>query len=300
MKFYRGSLILFAVLALFALTAAVAVSGGQKVCGGEHLSPPLKNLGAGEYCVKGGSSNSKGCDGYLATGSFDQVKAVVNASGSCGLSHWSFDGDEEETPQPTRTRKPSKTPDPTAPRSTATPDPEPSATPDPTSRPSKTPEASDTPRPSKTPKPDPSDTPKPKPTDTPKPKPPTNTPKPPPATFTQRPPATKPPATLTATPYYTDVPPTDVKCECVTPTAVKGGVEVWTYIHIEDAAREQLALAIASGVERGNEPLVKAVEQGGVSVFVETELRPILYALVAIFAVLGGNLILAIYKQIRQ
>ena len=91
-----------------------------------------------------------------------------------------------------------------------------------------------------------------------------------------------------------------MKCECATPTAVRGGAEVWTYIHIEDAAREQLALAIASGVERGNEPLVQAVEQGGVSVFVETELRPILYALVGIFAVLGGNLILAIYKQIRQ
>lgn len=73
-------------------------------------------------------------------------------------------------------------------------------------------------------------------------------------------------------------------------------MEVWTYIHIDDEAKAQLARAF----EQGNESLVEAVEQGGVSVFIETELQPILYVLVGIFAVLGGNLILAIYKQIRR
>ncbi len=71
---------------------------------------------------------------------------------------------------------------------------------------------------------------------------------------------------------------------------------VWTYIHIEDAARDQLARAIAEG----NEPLVEAIEQGGVTVFVEAELQPILYVLVGIFAVLGGSLIFSIYKFMRR
>jgi len=192
------------------------------------------------------------------------------------------DRGEHEGDDPTKTPKPpTETPDPTA-----TDTPEPTSTP---VTPTHTVEPTDTP-PTAT-KPRPTDPPR--DTDTPKPDP-SDTPRPPAPTSTQKPSATKPPATSTATSVTTEVPPTDVKCECVTPA--EGGVEVWAYIHIEDAARDQLAKAIALG----NEPLVKAVEQGGVSVLVEAELQPILYALVGIFAVLGGNLILAIYKQMRQ
>ncbi len=69
-------------------------------------------------------------------------------------------------------------------------------------------------------------------------------------------------------------------------------MEVWAFLHIDDEARSQLAFAI----ERGNEPLVKAVEQGGVSVFVEAELQPLFYVAIGIFAMLGGNLILGVYN----
>ena len=79
-------------------------------------------------------------------------------------------------------------------------------------------------------------------------------------------------------------------------TPVMVGPEVWTWIHIDDEAKEQLAHAIASG----NESLVEAVEENNVSVFVEAELKPILYSLVAIFAVLGGNLVLGLYNTFSK
>lgn len=209
-------------MAVFAVMGVLALS--QEVCGGDHRSPPLENLGSGEYCVKGGSSSSEGCQGYLATGSFEQVKAVVDGPGACGLSHWSFDGDEEETPRPTATHKPSKTPDPTF-----------------TDIPTDTPEPSNTPRPSSTPKP--SDTPKPDPSDTPKPHP-TDTPRPTSTKTTQRPSATLPPVTSTATPTEA---PTEtasatpyvcvVCCICGTQTPIVVNVDAPDFSPIADTLK---------------------------------------------------------------
>ncbi len=277
-------------MAAFAVMGALPISSGS-VCGGDHRSPPLRNLGSGEYCVKGGSSNSKGCNGYLATGSFNQVRSVVNSSGACGLSHWSFDGDDKETPRPTATPdptatrrpRPTATPDPTAtsrPGPTATPDPTATDTPDPTRSPSETPTATNAPPtdPPPTDRPQPSDTPQPNPSDTPRPK-----------SFPSKTPTRYSTEIATLTPTATAT----VGCACC---CQDYNGELWTYIHIDDEARAQLESAIAWG----NESLVEAIDRSNVSFSVETELKPILYALVAIFAVLGGNLILGLYNSFKK
>lgn len=219
----------------FAVMGALPLS--QEVCGGDHRAPPLKNLGAGEYCVKGGSSKSEGCQGYLATGSFEQVKAVVDGPRACGLSHWSFDGNEEETPRP-----------------------------------------SDTPKPSDTPRPDPTDTPKPHSTNTPKPNP-TDTPLPPTPTKTiQRPTAsaTLPPVTSTA---QLATAPTEIP-----PTATASATP---YVCV---------VCCICGTQT---PIVVNVEAPDFSPITE-EMKPIFYALVAIFVALGGNLILGVYNSLKK
>lgn len=116
--------IALALIAVGGHTAATA--NGQQVCAGEQQGPPLVDLGPGIYCVKGGSAQSEGCAGYLSTGSYDEVRAVVGAAGACGLSHWSFTAatntpdpptptpvtptPTELTPTPTKTQEPEPTP----------------------------------------------------------------------------------------------------------------------------------------------------------------------------------------------
>ena len=143
-------LIVLVTLAAIVLSMGAAGATGAQVCPegngwSDHQDPPLQQVdGAVEYCVKGGSSQAQGCDGYLEQGSFAEVQAVINADGACGLSHWGFKlGDPTATPDPTNT------PDPTAtdtltdtPTATATSTPE-----DPTA----TPTATDTPEDNETP-----------------------------------------------------------------------------------------------------------------------------------------------------
>ena len=85
-----------------------ALANGQEVCAqegdwSEHQDPEdfseVEN--AVEYCVKGGSANSQGCEGYLFYGSFDQVENVINSEDACNLSHWSYR--ISETPEPEET-----------------------------------------------------------------------------------------------------------------------------------------------------------------------------------------------------
>lgn len=216
-----------------------------------------------------------------------------------GESDCSDDGEHDgkkptATPDPTVPR-PTATPDPTAtkkPRSTETPKPTVTDTftdtPEPTRTkivPSQTVNPTDTPRPrpTNTPKPDPSDTPRPNPSDTPKPKP-SSTPRPKPSSTPSSMPSATP--SETATQIYVET----IDCECF------DDLEVWAYLHIDDEAKAQLIDAIYWG----NEPLVNAVEQSAVNVFVDADIQPILYAMVAIFTVLAGNLILAIYQQIKK
>lgn len=181
--------------------------------------------------------------------------------------------------------RPTATPDPTVtdkPRPTHTQDPTPTVTPDPTRSPSETPTATNAPPtdPPPTDKPQPSDTSQPKPSDTPRPKSvPSNTPT---RTATAI-------SMLTATPTVTSTATIGCAFYCQNYDG-----EVWAYIHIDDEAKAQLAQAISWG----NEPLVAAVEQSDIDILIEAELQPILYVLVGIFAVLGGNLILGIYTSV--
>lgn len=100
---------LFAILALaLGVTGAAfaAPPATQEVCPegdgwSEHQDPESFGSveGADNYCVKGGSSNSEGCTGYLEIGSFEYVSGFVGAEGYCGLSHWGyFMGEEEPDP----------------------------------------------------------------------------------------------------------------------------------------------------------------------------------------------------------
>lgn len=141
------------------LQAGVCPQGGDW---SEHQAPPLEQVpGAEEYCVKGGSENSQGCEGYLETGSFSSVQAVVNGENACGLSHWSFKMGPTATPvTPTDTPVPTDTP---------TPDPTATPTEGPSPTPTNTPEVS--PTPTNTSPPDPTATPR--PTEPPKEEPPT-------------------------------------------------------------------------------------------------------------------------------
>ena len=116
----------FAILALAGaiigtvLGTTAAQANGQEVCaeGGDwsqHQEPedfgPVD--GAVEYCVKGGSDNSQGCDGYLEYGSFDEVEAVVNGEDACGLSHWSYRIESQDPTEEEPTDEPEGNPTPT-------------------------------------------------------------------------------------------------------------------------------------------------------------------------------------------
>jgi hypothetical protein len=97
-------------------SAFAAEPNTAKVCrqGGawsDHQAPPLQEQeDAVEYCVKGGSSESQGCNGYLEQGSFEEVSDIVEAHGACGLSHWSYRTGATKTPDPTKTPLPTATP----------------------------------------------------------------------------------------------------------------------------------------------------------------------------------------------
>jgi hypothetical protein len=131
------AVIVLATVAAFALSLGPAGATGPQVCPedngwSDHQDPPLEQVdGAVEYCVKGGSAQSQGCDGYLEQGSFEEVQAVINAEGACGLSHWGFKlGDPTATPDPTNTPDPTATDTPTdTPTATSTPE-DPTATPE--------------------------------------------------------------------------------------------------------------------------------------------------------------------------
>jgi hypothetical protein len=108
------------VLALAVLLVAALTAGatGETVCPhgadgwSEHQDPPLEEVnGAVEYCGKGGSDNSQGCEGYLTLGSFDKVEQQVGDEDACDLSHWSYR--HEVTPTPKPTKPPTSTPSPT-------------------------------------------------------------------------------------------------------------------------------------------------------------------------------------------
>ena len=248
------------MLLLAALTQSQNTVSAAGVCsqGGDwssHQNPPLRQIGgAVEYCVKGGSAQSGGCDGYLETGSFDDVFRVVTTSGTCDLSHWSYRlGDQTNTPKPpTHTPvTPTDTDTPVPPTETDTPVP-PTLTK--TSRP---PTATDTPVP-----PTHTNTPVP-PTDTDTPVPPTNTPtdKPPEKKKTPEPTWTATPSGGTPTPSYTTTPTGTYGCaDCVIGTPVcyvacdayQGTQEAWTWIHLDQEAIDGLAQAIEVGSYRSN------------------------------------------------
>jgi len=119
-----------------------------------HQDPPLSNVGASNYCVKGGSENSEGCDGYLDEGGWEYVNSVVDAENACGLSHWSYElPDPTDTPVPTDTPTATDTEEPT-PTETATEGPSPTPTDTATEGPSPTPtNTSEIPEPTATQKP---------------------------------------------------------------------------------------------------------------------------------------------------
>lgn len=145
--------VIFAILAVlvllfspgfFGIGGRVALAGDVCPEGGdwsEHQSGSLQDVGAENYCVKGGNvENTEGCTAYLEEGSFSTVQAIVNADGACGLSHWSY-----ELPPPPPTDPPTATDEPTAtstdgpsPTPTETPgEGTPTATPEPTDKPDK-------------------------------------------------------------------------------------------------------------------------------------------------------------------
>jgi outer membrane biosynthesis protein TonB len=188
-----GAAFLIAAMAANAMPAPIAAAK-QEVCpqGGSwsgHQAPESFGQveGAVEYCVKAGSNNSN-CIGYLQTGNWEAVNAVVNQAGACGLSHWAYRlGDPTNTPIPTHTATPG---DPTStPTSTNTPQ-DPPETPTPTST---SEQPTDTPTPTNTPTATPED--------------PTHTPTPT-ETFGPGNPTTTPTETATATetPYNTQQP----------------------------------------------------------------------------------------------
>jgi hypothetical protein len=119
----RIAIVVLLLISALALASTVGATG-QDVCpeGGDwsnHQDPPLEEVDdAIEYCVKGGSDNSQGCDGYLEKGDFEYVLSVVENEEACGLSHWGYKlGDPTATPT-----RPSATPDP-SPTDTYTPSP---------------------------------------------------------------------------------------------------------------------------------------------------------------------------------
>ncbi|OGM10069.1 hypothetical protein A2Y68_01300 [Candidatus Woesebacteria bacterium RBG_13_46_13] len=97
------------VLALGATGAAFAApppapnaTGQDQVCPHDtdgwssHQDPGTFGAveGATNYCVKGGSEQSE-CTGYLEIGSFEFVSGILGAEGACGLSHWSYQMEDE-------------------------------------------------------------------------------------------------------------------------------------------------------------------------------------------------------------
>ncbi len=187
----------------------------------------------------------------------------VEGDKDCG-DHGEHEGEEPtKTPHPpTATPRPSHTPDPTpTDKHTDTPEP-PTATP----TASHTVEPSDTPVDTPTatrPPPDPSDTPPPPTATNTRPPDPSDTPKPP--TETPKPSNTPPGPTKTPTPTgtwlatYTPTATATLGCLCPTDCCCNcGGYmgdEVWAYLHIEEEAQKQLAVAI----DAGSEDLVSAL-----------------------------------------
>ncbi len=236
---------LLAMLAIVLLASSNA--GAHGVCseGGDwssHQSPPLRQVdGAVEYCVKGGSDRSSGCDGYLEYGSFDQVRRVVNDDDACGLSHWSYKrGDPTKTPKP-----PTKTPEPT---DTPTDTPEPTATP---VTPTLTAEPTDTPTDIPTDTATPTAT-RPPPTET-RP-PPTRTKPPPTKEKTPEPTQTATPKGPTPTPSTATITPTatpgllcaqEPNCGCGCCCGYQDHVRTWVnlepevWFHLERIMRDQ-------------------------------------------------------------
>ncbi|KKU03689.1 MAG: Hemolysin-type calcium-binding region [Candidatus Woesebacteria bacterium GW2011_GWC2_47_16] len=161
---------LFTLLAI--LTLALGVTGAalaappatQDVCPegdgwSDHQDPESFGSveGADNYCVKGGSSQSQGCTGYLEIGSFEYVSGFVGAEGYCGPSHWGYHIPEQ---QPTSTPTPE---DPTAtPTETLTPSETPTGTLTSTDTPTITQTPSQTGTATRTGMPDPTNTPRPK------------------------------------------------------------------------------------------------------------------------------------------
>lgn len=112
-----------ALLALLAIPMIV-VGARPNVCpeGGEwsaHQDPPLEDVGAEVYCVKGGNveESSNSCVAYIDRGSFEEVSAIVDGERACDLSHWSY-----KLARPTETRVP-PTETPLPPTETPTPEP---------------------------------------------------------------------------------------------------------------------------------------------------------------------------------
>jgi hypothetical protein len=88
---------IFIMVAVLALTLASTAGAVANVCdeGGEwssHQAPPLADVGAVEYCVKGGEV---GAGGYLSYGTYEEVLAVVEGNDH-DLSHWSYRMGEPE------------------------------------------------------------------------------------------------------------------------------------------------------------------------------------------------------------
>jgi LPXTG-motif cell wall-anchored protein len=151
-RFKLLALVAIIVMALGVTGAALAAPPAtQNVCPegdgwSNHQDPGSFGSveGADQYCVKGGSSSSEGCTGYLEIGSFEYVSGFVGASGYCGLSHWSYQQQSTSTPE-----DPTATPTPEDP--TATPTEGPSPTPTDTDTPG---DPTSTPTPKRTPPPE--------------------------------------------------------------------------------------------------------------------------------------------------
>jgi len=91
--------VLGVVLIASMLFVGTVSANGQEVCAqsgdwSSHQNPPLVDVGAVEYCVKGGSDNSP--NGYLEYGTYEEVLAVINTEGNAELSHWSYRMGEQE------------------------------------------------------------------------------------------------------------------------------------------------------------------------------------------------------------
>jgi hypothetical protein len=96
-KYVIGLVMLVALLIAVAPASAVPDVCPEGDGWSSHQDPPLEDVGATEYCVKGGHVHDLsgpdcvgGCEGYLEFGTYREVRAVVDNPEACDLSHWSY------------------------------------------------------------------------------------------------------------------------------------------------------------------------------------------------------------------